>query len=182
MLRGHLWDKHVPGEAVRAHGSQVTWQSSSEGMDRLRACRKKWYCVRVFGVSLFTRLLASRDHRGVRSTLFLAGISWKEKVADLRLKMAERSIAWFVVTALDEIACEYSGSTAEALPDLLLGPLGVCVFLPFSSLNGEAVCSSVLKSESRCQLTQGRKHSRWAVHSQGLLANPCVMPASGLTV
>lgn len=34
---------------------------------------------------------------------------------------------WFVVTALDEIACEYSGFTAGALPDLLLGPLGICV-------------------------------------------------------
>lgn len=34
---------------------------------------------------------------------------------------------WFVVTALDEVACEYSGFTAGALPDLLLGPLGICV-------------------------------------------------------
>lgn len=39
--------------------------------------------------------------------LVLTGISWKDKVADLRLKMAERNIVWFVVTALDEIACEY---------------------------------------------------------------------------
>lgn len=43
--------------------------------------------------------------------LFLAGISWKDKVADLRLKMAERNVVWFVVTALDEIACECSGFT-----------------------------------------------------------------------
>lgn len=76
--------------------------------------------------------------------LFLAGISWKEKVADLRLKMAERSIVWFVVTALDEIACECSGFTAWALPDLL-GPLGICVFMPFSFLNGEGICNSVSK-------------------------------------
>lgn len=46
--------------------------------------------------------------------LFLAGISWKDKVADLRLKMAERNVVWFVVTALDEIACECSGFTVGA--------------------------------------------------------------------
>ena len=45
---------------------------------------------------------------------FLAGISWKDKVADLRSKMAERSVVWFVVTALDEIACECSGFTVGA--------------------------------------------------------------------
>lgn len=71
----------------------------------------------------------------------LAGISWKEKVADLRLKMAERSIAWFVVTALDEIACECSGFSACALPDLFLGPQGICVFVPFSFLNGGGICN-----------------------------------------
>lgn len=73
--------------------------------------------------------------------MFLAGISWKEKVADLRLKMAERSIVWFVVTALDEIACECSGFNAWALPDPFLGPLGICVFMPFSFLNGEGICN-----------------------------------------
>lgn len=46
--------------------------------------------------------------------LFLAGISWKDKVADLRLKMAERNVVWFVVTALDEIACKSSGLTVWA--------------------------------------------------------------------
>lgn len=43
--------------------------------------------------------------------LVFTGISWKDKVADLRLKMAERNIVWFVVTALDEIACKYAGFT-----------------------------------------------------------------------
>lgn len=71
--------------------------------------------------------------------LFLVGISWKEKVADLRLKMAERNIVWFVVTALDEIACECSGFRAWALSDLFLGPLGICVFVPFSFLNDEGI-------------------------------------------
>lgn len=61
--------------------------------------------------------------------LFLAGISWKDKVADLRLKMAERNVVWFVVTALDEIACECSGFT-----------VGVCY--PVSQLVlWESVCS-----------------------------------------
>lgn len=77
--------------------------------------------------SLLTWLLTSQGQRRQTLVCFLTGISWKEKVADLRLKMAERSIVWFVVTALDEIACEYSGFTAGALPDLLLGPLGICV-------------------------------------------------------
>lgn len=53
--------------------------------------------------------------------LFLAGISWKDKVADLRLKMAERNVVWFVVTALDEIACECPGFTVEACS--LISPL-----------------------------------------------------------
>lgn len=46
--------------------------------------------------------------------LFLAGISWKDKVADLRLKMAERNVVWFVVTALDEIACKSSDLAMRA--------------------------------------------------------------------
>ncbi|MCV4797148.1 aminopeptidase P family N-terminal domain-containing protein, partial [Escherichia coli] len=39
-------------------------------------------------------------------------------VADLRLKMAERSIVWFVVTALDEIAWLFNlrGSDVEHNP------------------------------------------------------------------
>lgn len=43
--------------------------------------------------------------------LVFIGISWKDKVADLRVKMAERNVVWFVVTALDEIACEYTAFT-----------------------------------------------------------------------
>lgn len=34
---------------------------------------------------------------------------------------------WFVVTALDEIACEFSGFSAWELADLVPGPLGICV-------------------------------------------------------
>ncbi len=33
------------------------------------------------------------------------GLSWQDKVTSLRAKMTERKITWFVVTALDEIAC-----------------------------------------------------------------------------
>ncbi len=35
------------------------------------------------------------------------GLTWQDKVTALRGKMAERKISWFVVTALDEIACKY---------------------------------------------------------------------------
>uniref|UniRef100_A0AAR2LJR3 X-prolyl aminopeptidase (aminopeptidase P) 1, soluble n=1 Tax=Pygocentrus nattereri TaxID=42514 RepID=A0AAR2LJR3_PYGNA len=35
------------------------------------------------------------------------GLSWQDKIRQLRGKMAERKISWFVVTALDEIACAY---------------------------------------------------------------------------
>lgn len=73
-----------------------------------------------------------------QACLFLIGISWKDKVADLRLKMAERNIVWFVVTALDEIACECSGFTAwECNLISSFGSLGICVFLPFSFLSGQ---------------------------------------------
>lgn len=35
------------------------------------------------------------------------GLTWQDKITALRGKMAERKISWFVVTALDEIACMY---------------------------------------------------------------------------
>lgn len=35
------------------------------------------------------------------------GLTWQDKITALRGKMAERKISWFVVTALDEIACTY---------------------------------------------------------------------------
>lgn len=36
---------------------------------------------------------------------YFAGLTWQDKIVTLRGKMAERKISWFVVTALDEIAC-----------------------------------------------------------------------------
>lgn len=66
----------------------------------------------MFGMGSFTWLSTvpgTRPGLEWQVCLFLAGISWKDKVADLRLKMAERNVVWFVVTALDEIACECSG-------------------------------------------------------------------------
>lgn len=62
--------------------------------------KKVWDAVRSLGPGLELHV-----------RLVFTGISWKDKVADLRLKMAERNIVWFVVTALDEIACEYAGFT-----------------------------------------------------------------------
>lgn len=67
----------------------------------------------MFGMGSFTWLLWVPGARS-KARLFLAGISWKDKVADLRLKMAERNVVWFVVTALDEIACKSSGFTVWA--------------------------------------------------------------------
>lgn len=66
-----------------------------------------------------TRVLRTRA--AVASMLVFAGVSWKDKVADLRMKMSERNVVWFVVTALDEIACECSGFTVGAC--YLISPL-----------------------------------------------------------
>lgn len=68
--------------------------------------------------------------------MFFAGISWKDKVADLRLKMAERNVMWFVVTALDEIACECH---VDMLPHLSFDSLGICVLRPLSSPIGQGI-------------------------------------------
>lgn len=91
-----------------------------------------WCWLKMFGMGSFTWLPQVPGTRpGLESQvcLFLAGISWKDKVVDLRLKMAERNVVWFVVTALDEIACECSGFT-----------VGVCY--PVSALVlWESVCS-----------------------------------------
>lgn len=129
------WDTHCTGEAVRAHDRQGALQRHLRlfcGIgSRLLLCSsharcKKWYCRSVWHRPSL-QPPSSRDPSRVTACLFLAGISWKEKIADLRLKMAERSIVWFVVTALDEIACEFSGFSAWELPDLVPGPLGICV-------------------------------------------------------
>ncbi|XP_075791630.1 xaa-Pro aminopeptidase 1 isoform X2 [Pelodiscus sinensis] len=50
--------------------------------------------------------------------LSYTGIGWKEKVAALRAKMAERKALWFVVTALDEVAWLFNlrGSDVEYNP------------------------------------------------------------------
>ncbi|XP_012873055.1 PREDICTED: xaa-Pro aminopeptidase 1 [Dipodomys ordii] len=72
--------------------------------------------------NLVDKIWMDRPERPCRPLLTLGldytGISWKEKVADLRLKMAERNIVWFVVTALDEIAWLFNlrGSDVEHNP------------------------------------------------------------------
>ncbi|NXU02813.1 XPP1 aminopeptidase, partial [Buphagus erythrorhynchus] len=38
--------------------------------------------------------------------LSYTGVSWRDKIVALRSKMAERKVMWFVVTALDEVACK----------------------------------------------------------------------------
>ncbi|XP_055447455.1 xaa-Pro aminopeptidase 1 isoform X3 [Psammomys obesus] len=72
--------------------------------------------------NLVDKIWTDRPERPCKPLLTLGldytGISWKEKVADLRMKMAERSIVWFVVTALDEIAWLFNlrGSDVEHNP------------------------------------------------------------------
>uniref|UniRef100_G1KFD1 X-prolyl aminopeptidase 1 n=1 Tax=Anolis carolinensis TaxID=28377 RepID=G1KFD1_ANOCA len=46
------------------------------------------------------------------------GMSWKDKITSLRVKMAERKALWFVVTALDEVAWLFNlrGSDVEYNP------------------------------------------------------------------
>ncbi|XP_077205793.1 xaa-Pro aminopeptidase 1 [Paroedura picta] len=50
--------------------------------------------------------------------LSFTGISWKDKITALRLKMAERKAVWFLVTALDEVAWLFNlrGSDVEYNP------------------------------------------------------------------
>ncbi|XP_021109124.1 xaa-Pro aminopeptidase 1 isoform X5 [Heterocephalus glaber] len=72
--------------------------------------------------NLVDKIWTDRPERPCKPLLTLGldytGISWKEKVADIRLKMAERNIVWFVVTALDEIAWLFNlrGSDVEHNP------------------------------------------------------------------
>ncbi|XP_076982087.1 xaa-Pro aminopeptidase 1 isoform X2 [Tamandua tetradactyla] len=72
--------------------------------------------------NLVDKIWANRPERPCKHLLTLGldytGISWKDKVADLRLKMAERNVVWFVVTALDEIAWLFNlrGSDVEHNP------------------------------------------------------------------
>lgn len=102
---------------------------------RLPVCSSNAFPVRCGAGSEYLRRVLSRGSRGSlepgpepQARLFLAGISWKDKVADLRLKMAERNVVWFVVTALDEIACECSGFTVRACyPVSPLVPRNLCV-------------------------------------------------------
>ncbi|NXJ63748.1 XPP1 aminopeptidase, partial [Rostratula benghalensis] len=50
--------------------------------------------------------------------LSYTGVSWRDKIAALRSKMAERKVLWFVVTALDEVAWLFNlrGSDVEYNP------------------------------------------------------------------
>ncbi|XP_060097682.1 xaa-Pro aminopeptidase 1 [Heteronotia binoei] len=50
--------------------------------------------------------------------LSYTGISWKDKITALRIKMAERKAVWFLVTALDEVAWLFNlrGSDVEYNP------------------------------------------------------------------
>ncbi|XP_063474011.1 xaa-Pro aminopeptidase 1 isoform X5 [Symphalangus syndactylus] len=72
--------------------------------------------------NLVDKIWTDRPERPCKPLLTLGvdytGISWKDKVADLRLKMAERNVMWFVVTALDEIAWLFNlrGSDVEHNP------------------------------------------------------------------
>lgn len=53
--------------------------------------------------------LKNQTHPQSANVLYFTGIGWKEKIAALRAKMVERKVLWFVVTALDEVACKYPG-------------------------------------------------------------------------
>uniref|UniRef100_A0A8C2RYJ6 Xaa-Pro aminopeptidase 1 n=1 Tax=Capra hircus TaxID=9925 RepID=A0A8C2RYJ6_CAPHI len=72
--------------------------------------------------NLVDKIWTDRPERPCKPLITLGldytGISWKDKVADLRSKMAERSVVWFVVTALDEIAWLFNlrGSDVEHNP------------------------------------------------------------------
>ncbi|OWK07428.1 XPNPEP1 [Cervus elaphus hippelaphus] len=72
--------------------------------------------------NLVDKIWTDRPERPCKPLITLGldytGISWKDKVADLRLKMAERNVVWFVVTALDEIAWLFNlrGSDVEHNP------------------------------------------------------------------
>lgn len=93
-----------------------------------------WRWLGMFG----TQVPGTRA--GVEACVFFAGVSWKDKVADLRLKMAERNVVWFVVTALDEIACE---CRVGMLPHLSFGSLGIRVLRPLSSPSGQGIPRSL---------------------------------------
>ncbi|XP_036919869.1 xaa-Pro aminopeptidase 1 [Sturnira hondurensis] len=72
--------------------------------------------------NLVDKIWTDRPERPCKPLLALGldytGISWKDKVADLRMKMSERNVVWFVVTALDEIAWLFNlrGSDVEHNP------------------------------------------------------------------
>ncbi|XP_022424519.1 xaa-Pro aminopeptidase 1 isoform X1 [Delphinapterus leucas] len=72
--------------------------------------------------NLVDKIWTDRPERPCKPLITLGldytGISWKDKVVDLRLKMAERNVVWFVVTALDEIAWLFNlrGSDVEHNP------------------------------------------------------------------
>ncbi|XP_020843647.1 xaa-Pro aminopeptidase 1 isoform X2 [Phascolarctos cinereus] len=72
--------------------------------------------------NLVDKIWTDRPQRPCKPLLTLGldytGVAWKDKVADLRVKMAERKVVWFVVTALDEIAWLFNlrGSDVEHNP------------------------------------------------------------------
>ncbi|EHB17452.1 Xaa-Pro aminopeptidase 1 [Heterocephalus glaber] len=78
------------------------------------------------------------------------GISWKQKVADIQLKMAERNIVWFVVTALDEIAWLFNlrGSDVEHNPVFfsyaIIGLETITLFTDGDCVNGPSVKEHLL--------------------------------------
>uniref|UniRef100_A0A8C0E007 X-prolyl aminopeptidase 1 n=1 Tax=Balaenoptera musculus TaxID=9771 RepID=A0A8C0E007_BALMU len=68
------------------------------------------YWKKMAKENLVDKIWTDRPERPCKPLITL-GLDYTGQVVDLRLKMAERNVVWFVVTALDEIACECSGFT-----------------------------------------------------------------------
>ncbi|KAL7990621.1 hypothetical protein Chor_014051 [Crotalus horridus] len=101
--------------SVLPQGSKVGVDPSIIPADQWKRMNKVLKCAGHVLVpvkdNLIDAIWADRPPRPCKPLMTLdlsfTGISWKEKITALRGKMAERKALWFVVTALDDVACEY---------------------------------------------------------------------------
>ncbi|XP_062845628.1 xaa-Pro aminopeptidase 1 [Trichomycterus rosablanca] len=92
------------------------------------------------------------------------GLSWQDKIVQLRVKMAERRVSWFVVTALDEIAWLFNlrGSDIEYNP----------VFFAYAIIGTNSI--RLFMEEKRAQDPAVRQHLELDVPCKPELSVQCL--------
>lgn len=96
-----IWEDRPPRPSTKLMALGLKYTGQHFSMDDIH------YIILILKVSQIKFVLLNIKRKFLLLTVSHVGLTWQDKITALRGKMSERKISWFVVTALDEIACTY---------------------------------------------------------------------------